>query len=455
VPLLHSNPANHVATTPSKPKLVTGQASKAQYELIGEQLFDRVDQVSDINYALKGVGLRLPNLGSIRDPDSTISMISKIFTEKYSSDYMFVRYKRRGTNESVALMAERYVHHAFGLLVDSVVQALRAKGTPMTLVCHDMSEHKLESGHKPDYVFTPDASFPPYMHKMMVMCELKSTRVPWNNVVCGQVCSYVNEMWRHQPRTHCIALASYKGNLGLFANTRGHMALCTLGKLPFVNKNRLLHKNEYRSINFSDGSASASIARVIAMILTLTPQQCGLLVPQFLGAYHEFAFRVPARLHPEARFPSGIDPLLWSPALPMEVALNSGRRSTAYIISTTPDLYLGGRVVYPTGSLSWVNKADIVVVQNGLKRSLANVVVKLQWRHKSRNPEYDVYPLLESLGVPHVPKFLLGAQVQCANVPHNYSCDLLVVEDAGCEIGDYIYDLLRKPSTSHWRLLDI
>ncbi|KAJ2655465.1 hypothetical protein IWW48_005525 [Coemansia sp. RSA 1200] len=59
------------------------------------------------------------------------------------------------------------------------------------------------------------------------------------------------------------------------------------------------------------------------------------------------------------------------------------------------------------------------------------------------------------MGIPNIPKVFYGGQVETSKITTLTKCNILVFEDCGVGISQYVQDLAKQPSANHWRLLDI
>ncbi|KAJ2759574.1 hypothetical protein H4S06_002159, partial [Coemansia sp. BCRC 34490] len=63
--------------------------------------------------------------------------------------------------------------------------------------------------------------------------------------------------------------------------------------------------------------------------------------------------------------------------------------------------------------------------------------------------------MLCKMSIPNIPKVFFGGQVETGKITALTKCNILVFEDCGVGISQYVQDLAKQPSANHWRLLDI
>ncbi|KAJ2211680.1 hypothetical protein EV179_005296 [Coemansia sp. RSA 487] len=246
---------------------------------------------------------------------------------------------------------------------------------------------------------------------------------------------------RLQPRKYCVGLVSYKDELHILLNTRDAINHAVVGKLPFVDSVRkcIYRSRENAHITFKEGNGEL-VVRALAMIFGMSLEQCGFLVPQLGGVYHQFGL------------------LVEKPSIDQAEAVLSavaGSTPTANcLINLSIGGYLSGRVMFPVGTTSWVHKAS-VDVRTGNNSFQGSAVVKIQWRRSSRRTESSVYRVLHDMKIPNVPQVIFSGCIGMGTLRIESRCDVLVLEPCGVGIIQYVQKLAAGHETNHWMLLDV
>ncbi|KAJ2084653.1 hypothetical protein IW138_006597, partial [Coemansia sp. RSA 986] len=261
------------------------------------------------------------------------------------------------------------------------------------------------------------------------------------NVLNGQIGQYFNQMWRKQPRKLCIGLVSSRGRLLILLNTRDVIKYAVVGTLPFVRHDgkSMYASDEHSQITLAPGSGEL-VVRVLTMVFGLDFEQCGLMVPQAGGVFREFGLResMATADQDEATLSVVVDDIQHAP----------------YQIRVSGGEHLGGRVVYPVGTTSWVHRACVVIACEGDWHTY-DAVVKVQWCRRDRLTERRIYDMLLGMGMPNVPAVFFGGQVETGKTTTKTRCDILVLEDCGVGVGKYVRGLAQQPAGNQWRLVDI
>ncbi|KAJ2516462.1 hypothetical protein H4217_004561 [Coemansia sp. RSA 1939] len=427
-------------STPHSRQTPTGSSAKEQYKSIGKYLSYKTCEFENAEHLLEVYGFTLPNLGSVDDPNSRISRIRNNFREKYSKSKMLV-IDHDGFNSTKELTTERCVQHAMHMLFSTIYNTAGIFDEPPKMKYSDTSETPVDTKYKPDFVFFPAMEEFPQWSNVGVACELKAINNRDGNALNGQIGQYFNQMWRAQPRKLCIGLVAFLGKLHILLNTRDVMNHAVVGTLPFVgHDNRSIYpSDEYSKITLEPGSGEL-VVRLLAMMFTLDFDQCGLVVPQPGGVFRAFGLCETMETADQS------DKVL-------SVVVEDIRQASCRIYLSGAG-YLGGRVVYPVGTTSWVHKATVIVVDEQ-NSHMCQAVVKIQWCRHDRLTERRIYDLLCKMGIPNIPKVFFGGRIETGNVTAFTKCNILVFEDCGVGISQYVQDLAQQPSANHWRLLDI
>ncbi|KAJ2539565.1 hypothetical protein EV175_006328, partial [Coemansia sp. RSA 1933] len=367
-------------------------------------------------------GLELPYLGSLADSKSEISRIQASFRRRYAGATTLVR----GTdefNDSQMLTGERFVQTAMNMLLTSISEVVMNRPVRPNMQFVDCSTRSINSKGKPDFVFVPAGSTVDWTWVGAAM-ELKSTTVKEKDVLQGQIGNYFNEMWRLQPRKYCIGLVSIKEELHILINTRDTIRHAGFGKLPFVkNANEGVYPYDESDQIMLEPEKGELAVRVLAMIFALDCAQCTFLVPHREGVFSEFGLQETMSITDSEETVLDI--------------VTSGIEQAQCRINLGGYDYLGGRVMFPVGTTSWVHRAHVMVDDEETSHN-DDAVVKFQWRRITRQTEKDMYDLLKTMDIPNIPRVIYGGRIttKSINTP-GFVCDALVLESCGVGIDSY------------------
>ncbi|KAJ1667636.1 hypothetical protein IW140_001308 [Coemansia sp. RSA 1813] len=285
---------------------------------------------------------------------------------------------------------------------------------------YDTSSDPICFTDKPDFVFVPANTDGMAWESVCAVIELKAIDRSGEGALHGQAGHYFNQMWTLQPRKYCIGLVSYKDELHILFNTRDAITHAVVGKLPFVDSERksIYRCDEHTRITFKNGNGE-SVVRILAMVFGMSLEQCGLLVPQPGGVYHQFGLLV------EKPSIDQTEPVL---------SVVAGSSPTAdYLINLFSGGHLSNHVMFPVGTTSWVHNA-FVRVRIGQINYHHEAVVKIQWRRGSRRTESSVYRVLHDMQVPNVPQVIFSGCIEMGALCTKTRCDVLVLELCGAGI---------------------
>ncbi|KAJ2610427.1 hypothetical protein EV177_003980 [Coemansia sp. RSA 1804] len=329
------------------------------------------------------------------------------------------------------------------ILFDCIYAIVNNNGKSAQLLHRDTSNAFMgPSKLKPDFVFALAGTNALEWSNVAAVCELKAINRGDENQVLGQIYSYFNSMWQTQPRRHCIGLYSFKEELHLLVNTRGKIDHVPVGTLPFVNPatKSVYSKNESEQMTFETNNGKA-VVQTLAMVFMLSHKQCGFLAPQPRGVYGDcFGLR---RLEQSD-----------SQGKAMLSVVVGAKEHADCMVQLSGSGYLGGRVLFPIGTTSWVHRANIALC-SGDQPSKPEAVVKIQWRRSSRRSEQYIYELLHEMGVPNIPQVLFGGEIACSPECAAANCDILILEECGIGISKYISKLCSGSEHNRWMLLDV
>ncbi|KAJ1662469.1 hypothetical protein EV178_005864 [Coemansia sp. RSA 1646] len=425
----------HSRQTPS------GSTAKEQYRNIGLYLSPRTQKIEDTEQLLEFHGFKLPDLGSLDDSGSRISRIQSSFQEYYSKSTLLV-IDGDGFNGCKELTTEQHVQHAMHMLLSAISSTVSNSDDRPKMKFIDKSGDRIDSKYKPDFVFVPVHSESSRWSNVGVVCELKSISNRDANVLNGQIGQYFNQMWMKQPRKLCIGVVASRGKLHILVNTRDGIDYAVVGTLPFVrhDSSSMYASDEHSQITLEPGSGEL-VVRVLTMLFGLDFEQCGMLAPQAGGVSQGFGLC-------ETMETADQDDTALS------VVVGGDIQQAPYRIRLPGNGYLGGRVVYPVGTTSWVHKAEVAIA--GEREShVHSAVVKIQWCRSKRPTEKRIYDLLREAAIPNVPGVFFGGQIETGGTTTGTRCNILAVEDCGVGISQYACILAQQPSVNHWQLLDI
>ncbi|KAJ2518649.1 hypothetical protein H4217_003201 [Coemansia sp. RSA 1939] len=316
------------------------------------------------------------------------------------------------------------------ILFDCIYAIVNNNGKSAQLLHRDTSNAFMgPSKLKPDFVFALAGTNALEWSNVAAVCELKAINRGDENQVLGQIYAYFNSMWQTQPRRHCIGFYSFKEELHLLVNTRGKIDHVPVGTLPFVNPatKSVYSKNESEQMTFETNNGKA-VVQTLAMVFMLSHKQCGFLAPQPRGVYGDcFGLR---RLEQSD-----------SQGKAMLSVVAGAKEHADCMVQLSGSGYLGGRVLFPIGTTSWVHRANIALC-SGDQPSKPEAVVKIQWRRSSRRSEQYIYELLHEMGVPNIPQVLFGGEIACSPECAAANCDILILEECGIGISKYIRNLM-------------
>ncbi|KAJ2612672.1 hypothetical protein EV177_002873 [Coemansia sp. RSA 1804] len=329
------------------------------------------------------------------------------------------------------------------ILFDCIYAIVNNNGKSAQLLHRDTSNAFMgPSKLKPDFVFALAGTNALEWSNVAAVCELKAINRGDENQVLGQIYAYFNSMWQTQPRRHCIGFYSFKEELHLLVNTRGKIDHVPVGTLPFVNPatKSVYSKNESEQMTFETNNGKA-VVQTLAMVFMLSHKQCGFLAPQPRGVYGDcFGLR---RLEQSD-----------SQGKAMLSVVAGAKEHADCMVQLSGSGYLGGRVLFPIGTTSWVHRANIALC-SGDQPSKPEAVVKIQWRRSSRRSEQYIYELLHEMGVPNIPQVLFGGEIACSPECAAANCDILILEECGIGISKYISKLCSGSEHNRWMLLDV
>ncbi|KAJ1768772.1 hypothetical protein LPJ74_004572, partial [Coemansia sp. RSA 1843] len=332
----------HSRQTPS------GSTAKEQYRNIGLYLSPRTQKIEDTEQLLEFHGFKLPDLGSLDDSGSRISRIQSSFQEYYSKSTLLV-IDGDGFNGCKELTTEQHVQHAMHMLLSAISSTVSNSDDRPKMKFIDKSGDRIDSKYKPDFVFVPVHSESSRWSNVGVVCELKSISNRDANVLNGQIGQYFNQMWMKQPRKLCIGVVASRGKLHILVNTRDGIDYAVVGTLPFVrhDSSSMYASDEHSQITLEPGSGEL-VVRVLTMLFGLDFEQCGMLAPQAGGVSQGFGLC-------ETMETADQDDTALS------VVVGGDIQQAPYRIRLPGNGYLGGRVVYPVGTTSWVHKAEVAI----------------------------------------------------------------------------------------------
>ncbi|KAJ1769060.1 hypothetical protein LPJ74_004356 [Coemansia sp. RSA 1843] len=408
-----------IDSTPHSLRNQIGGTAAERYKTIGRHIAPYTFKSADIYQILDHYRIALPQLGSLNDTKSEISKIQSKFRDLYSKSTILEGdyYKN---SQLKPMTTERHVQNAMYLLLLSVYETIATRNDKPRLRCCDTSASPLDDANKPDFVFVPADTDNADWESACVAIELKAI---------------------NRPRKYCVGLVSYKDELHILLNTRDAINHAVVGKLPFVDSVRkcIYRSRENAHITFKEGNGEL-VVRALAMIFGMSLEQCGFLVPQLGGVYHQFGL------------------LVEKPSIDQAEAVLSavaGSTPTANcLINLSIGGYLSGRVMFPVGTTSWVHKAS-VDVRTGNNSFQGSAVVKIQWRRSSRRTESSVYRVLHDMKIPNVPQVIFSGCIGMGTLRIESRCDVLVLEPCGVGIIQYVQKLAAGHETNHWMLLDV
>ncbi|KAJ2212996.1 hypothetical protein EV179_004224 [Coemansia sp. RSA 487] len=436
-----SNFRSQVESTLHSRQTPSGSTAKEQYRNIGLYLSPKTQKIEDTEQLLDFHGFTLPDLGSLHDASSRISRIQSSFQKYYSKSTLLV-VDGDGFNGCKKLTTEQHVQHAMHMLLSAISSTVSSSDDRPKMKFIDKSGDRIDSKYKPDFVFVPVHSESSQWSNVGVVCELKSISNRDANVLNGKIGQYFNQMWMKQPRKLCIGVVASRGKLHILVNTRDGIDYAVVGTLPFVSheSKSIYPSNRHSQITFGPGSGEL-VVRVLTMLFGLDFEQCGLIVPQAGGVSQGFGLC-------ETMVTADQDDTALS------VVVGSDIQQAPYRIRLPGNGYLGGRVVYPVGTTSWVHKAEVAIA--GEREShVHSAVVKIQWCRSKRPTEKQIYDLLREAAISNVPGVFFGGQIETGGTTTGTRCNILAVEDCGVGISQYAWILAQQPSVNHWQLLDI
>ncbi|KAJ1965752.1 hypothetical protein GGI12_000544 [Dipsacomyces acuminosporus] len=366
------------------------------------------------------LGISLPDLGSLNSRKSALSTILTTLRASYK--------KSQISDSSLdSLTDERGVQEGMELLLASIQDVLYRNKYDVQLEYKTIATRPMSNRRMPSISLEQKRGNHSGWESTVVACELNGMESTSKNVLMGQLGADFKNMWLSQPRNYCIGLMANRGTLTLVLNTRERIYMQDIGSLPFCDKGRILSRENADGISF-DKQDKLDVVRLLASLFSLPPERWGLLVPAQGGIHSQFGMRKVTSRYARRRGGNKSDSNY--------SIVTENYRQSDIVIRPMSNGFLSGRVLSPVGTASFLYK---VVLDKGPPDAKV-AILKYHWHRKERAAEWEVYDSLQTYKIPNTPKLLFRGEYGLAysETTNGFRNELLLIEDAGVEIGDYV-----------------